>query len=254
VKNDLPWLADGDDSMYPAFMACRNFIAYCLLVFAAFVAFSWQNALADDCRAEPTPGVNWQNCDKTLLVLEDSDLGGANMSGANLSSTDFTNSNLLAANLEKATLVRASLAGSTATRARFARIEAYRTDFSGMDAQGASFQSAELQRSKFQGAKLANADFTKADLGRSQFDGAEVGGSRFSLASLARADFRGATFGAPVDFDRAFLFLTRIEGVNLAAATGLTQWQVDMACGDDRTMLPSGLKKPQSWPCQFQQE
>jgi uncharacterized protein YjbI with pentapeptide repeats len=74
------------------------------------------------------------------------------------------------------------------------------------------------------------------------------------LTNLARADFRGATLSKPVDFDRAFFFLTRIEGVDLAAATGLTQWQLDMACGDDKTMLPAGLKKPKDWPCQFQQD
>jgi uncharacterized protein YjbI with pentapeptide repeats len=137
---------------------------------------------------------------------------------------------------------------------RFARVEAYRTDFSGISADDASFESAELQRSNFANARLSNVTFTKADLGRSHFDGAEVGGSRFSLTNLARADFRGARFSAPVDFDRAFFFLTRIEGVDLSAATGLTQWQLDMACGDDKTVLPEGLKKPAPWPCKFQQD
>jgi uncharacterized protein YjbI with pentapeptide repeats len=74
------------------------------------------------------------------------------------------------------------------------------------------------------------------------------------LANLSRADFREATFAKPVDFDRAFMFLARLEGVDLTAATGLTQWQVDMACGDDKTVLPAGLTKPKAWPCKFQQE
>ncbi|TIT32809.1 MAG: pentapeptide repeat-containing protein, partial [Mesorhizobium sp.] len=26
------------------------------------------------------------------------------------------------------------------------------------------------------------------------------------------------------------------------------------ACGDARTELPSGLTRPEDWPCQFQQE
>ena len=34
----------------------------------------------------------------------------------------------------------------------------------------------------------------------------------------------------------------------------LVQWQVDMACGDDKTVLPAGLKKPAVWPCKFQQD
>ena len=123
-----------------------------------------------------------------------------------------------------------------------------------MDARGASFQNAALQRSNFSKARLDGADFTKSDLGRSQFDGADVGGSRFAYANLARADFRGAKFAAPVDFKSAFLFLTRFEGLDLTAATGLVQWQLDMSCGDDKTRLPAGLKRPASWPCNFQQD
>jgi uncharacterized protein YjbI with pentapeptide repeats len=209
---------------------------------------------ADDCHDAPAPGIDWQNCDRTNLMLSGSDLSGANLAGADFSATDLRNNNLTGANLEKATLVRASLAGSVAKGSRFARIEAYRTDFSQIDARDANFQNAELQRSNFHHAKLAGADFTKADLGRSQFDGADISGDRFSLANVSRADFRGTTINAPVDFDHAFFFLARIEGVDLARATGLVQWQLDMACGDVRTRLPAGLTKPKTWPCQFQQD
>ncbi len=225
------------------------------MILAFLIASPVQNAMAsDDCQSAPRAGIDWRDCDKTMLILKESDLSGANMSEADFSSTDLSASNLQASNLEKATLVRANLANSEAKGARFARVEAYRTNFSGIDAPGVSFQSAELQRSNFHHAKLAGADFTKADLGRSQFDGADVGGSHFGLTNLARADFRGATFAAPADFDRAFFFLTRIEGVDLSSATGLIQWQVDMACGDEKTTLPQGLKRPATWPCQFQQE
>jgi uncharacterized protein YjbI with pentapeptide repeats len=221
---------------------------------AGLLACSWTGARADDCRSSPVPGIDWQGCDKKLLML-----GGSNLEGAKLLETDFTTTdlrgaNLAGADLEKAKLVRASLAGATAKGTRFARVEAYRTNFSGIEAPDASFESAELQRSNFAEAKLSNVNFTKADLGRSQFDGADIGGSRFSLANVARADFRAAAFSAPVDFERAFLFLARIEGADLSAATGLVQWQVDMACGDDKTVLPAGLTKPAQWPCKFQQD
>ncbi|UJW76890.1 pentapeptide repeat-containing protein [Rhizobium sp. SL42] len=241
--------------MRPVIATRGKSVLQCLLLMAACAGLFRQDVLAaDDCRASPVPGINWQDCDKKLIMLDSSDLSGANLTRTDFTSTDLRNSNLTEANFEKAVLVRASFAGSTAKGTRFARIEAYRTDFSQLDAPGAVFSGAELQRSVFTQAKLAGADFTKADLGRSQFDGADVGGSRFSLANLARADFRGAAFASPVDFERAFFFLTRIEGVDLAGATGLTQWQLDMACGDDATVLPAGLKKPASWPCQFQQE
>lgn len=233
----------------------RRSTPYCGILLLGFLGFSAETAFAsDDCQTAPTSGIDWQNCDKTMLMLSESDLSGAKLAGSDFSSTDLRSSNLTGANLEKATLVRANLSATTAKGAHFAKVEAYRTDFSQIDAPGADFQNAELQRSNFKQAKLANADFTKADMGRSQFDGADVSGSRFTLANVSRVDFRGAKFGAPVDFDRAFFFLTRIEGVNLGKATGLGQWQLDMACGDDKTVLPASLTKPKSWPCQFQQE
>ena len=224
------------------------------LLAAVLLGSSGQIAVANNCRSAAAPGIDWQGCDKNLLMLGGSDLADAKLGEADFSATDLRGANLAGANLEKAKLLRAGLAGSTATGARFARVEAYRTDFSKIEADTASFESAELQRSNFTDARLSNVNFTKADLGRSQFDGAEVGGSRFSLANLARADFRGASFSKPVDFDRAFFFLTRIEGADLAASTGLVQWQIDMACGNDKTMLPAGLKKPGHWPCKFEQD
>ncbi|NKN34926.1 pentapeptide repeat-containing protein [Agrobacterium sp. a22-2] len=241
--------------MRPSITTYRKAILQSVLMLAALFGCSWQEALAaNECRVSPTPGINWQNCDKKLLMLNGSDLGGANLTEADFTSTDLRDSNLAGAIFEDAVLVRASLARSKAQGANFSGIEAFRTEFGGMDAPGAVFVSAELSRSNFTKANLADTDFRKADLGRSQFDGADVSGSRFSLANLARTDFRQAAFAKPVDFDRAFMFLTRIEGVDLSAATGLTQWQLDMACGDDATVLPTGLKKAASWPCKFQQE
>jgi hypothetical protein len=47
------------------------------------------------------------------------------------------------------------------------------------------------------------------------------------------------------------MFVTRVEGLDLSTATGLTQAQVDVACGDDKTKLPAKLTVPKSWPCKF---
>ena len=209
---------------------------------------------AYDCRAAAAPGVNWEGCDRKLLMLRSSDLSGAKLADANLTSTDLRDSNLVEADFEKATLFRASLAGAKAAGTKFDRIEAYRADFTGIDAAGASFASAELQRASFEGALLAKADFTKADLGRAQFHGADLTGSRFSLANLARADFRGIVPSTSVDFDGAFLFIARLEGLDLSTATGLKQQQIDIACGDEKTLLPDGLMSPAAWPCKFDQE
>ncbi|MCX7303022.1 MAG: pentapeptide repeat-containing protein [Hyphomicrobiales bacterium] len=218
---------------------------------AAFSALAPGVASAADCSASAGPGVDWTGCDKKIIIMSGSDLSGATLVETNFASTDLRDSNLLAANFEKATLVRASLARSKADGAKFDRIEAYRTNFSEIMASGATFASAEMQRSNFTGAKLDNVDFTKAELGRADFTDADISGAKFALANLARADFSKAKFSAPLDFAGSFFFLTRIEGVDLSTATGLAQWQVDMACGNGETKLPAGLTAGPNWPCAF---
>jgi uncharacterized protein YjbI with pentapeptide repeats len=206
-------------------------------------------AQAADCGNVASPGLDWSECSKTNIMLEGSDLQGANLAGAHFDSTDLSNANLTLANLEKATLVRAWLKNARAEAANFSRIEAYRADFSNISANGARFASAELQRAEFGGAQLTNADFQKAELGRADFDKAVLTGSNFSLANLSRAALSGATIKGPVAFGGAFMYLTRIEGLDLSTATGLEQEQINLACGDKATVLPAGLKSPENWPC-----
>ena len=236
--------------MSPAMRSCTG-ICGLAIVAAAFLMSSSMPSGAADCSANAGPGVDWTDCDKKLLILSGSDFNAAMLAEADFTSTDLRNTNLLMANLEKATLVRASLAGARAEGANFNRIEAYRTNFSQIHARGATFVSSELQRSNFSGAVLTNADFTKADLGRADFSGAEMTGTRFHLANLSRADLSKTSFTGPLDFADSFMFLTRIEGMDLSAATGLEQWQVDMSCGDSATKLPARLSPPGNWPCQF---
>ena len=41
----------------------------------------------------------------------------------------------------------------------------------------------------------------------------------------------------------------RVEGVDLSKSTGLTNSQLEIACGDNDTKLPPGLERPDAWPC-----
>lgn len=226
-------------------LASGLFLAF---AFAAGVAAS-SPAAAAYCAGTPEPGLDWSECSKKNLMLPSSELAGANLSGTDFSLTDLSNSNLTSANLEKANLVRAWLAGARAEKANFARVEAYRSSFANIIANGASFVSAELQRADLSGAQLTGVDFSKAELGRVNFKGAVLTGTRFAVANLSRANLSGATFEGPIDFAEAFMFLTHIEGLDLSAAKGLQQSQVDLACGDDKTKLPEGLTAPTTWPC-----
>ncbi|WP_244483923.1 pentapeptide repeat-containing protein [Rhizobium sp. Root482] len=220
----------------------------CAALFLA-LAFVGAPAAAADCGGMPGPGLDWRDCSKKNLLLQSSVLQGANLAGADFSMTDLGHSDLSTANLEKTNLMRASLRGAKAEKASFAKAEAYRADFTGLAAAGASFAGAELQRADFTGADLTGTDFEKAEAGRANFDKAVLTGARFALANLSRAHLSNASFEGPLDFDRAFLFLTRIEGLDLSQAKGLEQAQIDIACGDDKTKLPAGLKTPPDWPC-----
>ncbi len=206
-------------------------------------------AMAAYCSSTPEPGLDWSECTKKNLMLPSSELEGANLSGTDFSLTDLSGSNLASANFEKANLVRAWLAGARAEKANFSRVEAYRSSFANIAANGASFAGAELQRADFSGADLTGANFEKAEVGRVMFKGAVLTGARFALANLSRANLSGATFEGPLDFDQAFMFLTHIEGLDLSAAKGLEQAQVDLTCGDKETKLPAGLTTPTGWPC-----
>src|SRR5687767_6319507 len=107
-----------------------------LPVMVGFLALAPGVAAAPACKSDPAPGIDWQECDKKLIILRGADISGANLVGADFTFTDLREANLLASNLEKAALVRASLAGASARGANFNRIEAYRTDFREIDAEG----------------------------------------------------------------------------------------------------------------------
>jgi hypothetical protein len=50
----------------------------------------------------------------------------------------------------------------------------------------------------------------------------------------------------------SYLFLTQLGAANLSRTVGLTQGQIEVACGTAETKLPAGLTQPKSWPCAFQ--
>lgn len=221
-----------------------------MLAFAiGFTCLGASATRAADCDSSPEPGLDWSECSKNNIMLDGSNLQGANLAGANLSVTGLPNSNLDGAHVEKANVMRAWFTGGTMKKANFSRVQGYRSGFSNVTADGASFASAELERANFAGAKLTGADFQKAELGRANFDKAVLTGTNFTLANLSRANLGGVTLKGPINFDRAFMFLTNIEGVDLSTAVGLQQPQLDLACGDDKTKLPASVKKPAEWPC-----
>ena len=202
------------------------------------------------CSDSPQEGVNWEGCRKRNLMLSGIDLRKAKLTKANFSSTDMRGSQLDGADFRKSVLLRVAFDGSSAKGAIFEKAIVYRVSFQKSDLTDAVFKKSEMVRVKFNDADLTGVSFSKSEAGRSVFSNARLSDNNFTFANLARADFRKAKISGSLDFESAYFYLTRIEGVDLSAAKNLAQWQIDMACGNGDTILPPGLEKPSGWGCE----
>jgi NACHT domain-containing protein/pentapeptide repeat protein len=77
----------------------------------------------------------------------------------------------------------------------------------------------------------AELDLERADLEAAVLRGANMSNARFQDANLSNADL---THGI-------------LHGADLREAKGLTQEQLDQTSGNERTMLPPGLRAPRHW-------
>lgn len=108
------------------------------------------------------------------------------------------------------------------------------------------FSNAVMSRADASGSEFEGADFTETDLRRASFADASCPRARFERAMLAdangsRADFTRASF-AGADVTSMTFVSANLSGADMRGARGLTQAQLDEACGDARTRLPRGLR------------
>ncbi len=117
----------------------------------------------------------------------------------------------------------------------------------------ADFSSKRLTGRNFAGSRLRQADLSATVMNHTVFAGGDLrdvnayGGvfssSVFSGANLTHASFVGAYLQG-AEFRGATLDGTNFSGAEMSRARGLTQRQLDAACGDDATTLPRGLSIP----------
>jgi len=200
------------------------------------------------CSDKPKPNVDWTKCTKMQLVLRNNDLSGAVLQRTNLSSTDLAGAKLQGAVLVETIIDRARLAEADLTGSDMTKAQGSRANFQKANLAGVTLAKSELLRADFSEANLENADLSKAELGRALFVEANLNGADFSYSNIARAKFSEAQI-ENVNLTRAYTYLTRIEGVDLSKTIGLTQEQLELACGDSETQLPDELERPTSWPC-----
>ena len=103
------------------------------------------------------------------------------------------------------------------------RCNLFQADLSGKVLKGRNLAGARLRQADLSLAEMNRTSFAGGDLRDVNFYGGVFGGANFRGATLAGANFSGA------EMDRA---------------VGLTQAQLNRACGDASTRLPRGLSVP----------
>ena len=105
----------------------------------------------------------------------------------------------------------------------------------------ADFSNLEMKDRDFAGARLRQADFSAAVMNHTSFAGGDLRdvnayGAVLSSASFADANLTNASFVG------TYLEGANFSGAEMSRAVGLTQRQLDTACGDEATSLPRGLR------------
>lgn len=121
----------------------------------------------------------------------------------------------------------------------------FQAEFNGLQATGLDFSGARLRQADLSLTVLNRARFNRADLRDVNAYGGVFSSASFSGANLTNAGFVG-TYLRGANFSGATLTGADFSGADLTGARGLSQAQLDRACGDATTALPSGLHIP---PC-----
>jgi uncharacterized protein YjbI with pentapeptide repeats len=202
-----------------------------------------------DLKRAKLQGADLRDADLTDADLRDADLRGASLMGASLTGADLRRAKLRGAYLVGADLKRAKLQGADLRDAYLTDVDLPSVDLRDADLRdayltGAKLQGADLRGASLTGAYLTGADLPSADLRDADLRGAYLAGANLQDANLQDTDLRGAYLAGLAGADLAGTTLTGayLTGANLETVTGLTQDQVDKACWDDTTTLPTTTK------------
>lgn len=121
----------------------------------------------------------------------------------------------------------------------------FQAEFNGLQATGLDFSGARLRQADLSLTVLNRARFNRADLRDVNAYGGVFSSASFAGANMTNAGFVG-TYLRGANFSGATLVGTDFSGADLTGARGLTQSQLDRACGDATTVLPGRLHIP---PC-----
>lgn len=128
-----------------------------------------------------------------------------------------------------------ALPARAADPAAVAKIHGGIVDCVGCDLSGADLSNTCVKDHDLHGADFTGANATLMCMSFANFTGVSFRNTELSGANLAGARMDGA------DLTGAGTSITSFLGTDLRHVKGLTQKQLDVACGDARTLLPPGL-------------
>lgn len=117
----------------------------------------------------------------------------------------------------------------------------FQADFGSSEMRGRNFSGARLRQSDLSLSVMNGTNFAGADLRDVNAYGGVFTGANFAGANLSAASFVG-TYLQGANFSGARLDGTNFSGAEMDRARGLTQAQLNGACGDEATTLPRGLR------------
>ncbi len=153
---------------------------------------------------------------------------------------------LIAAALAAATPALAQNAGQIAQVSRGASCAGcnlFQADLSSRELGGLNLSRSRLRQADLSLTVMNRASFAGADLRDVNAYGGVFGGANFAGADLTNATFVG-TYLEGARFQGANLHGANFSGAEMDRATGLSQAQLNQACGDQATLLPRGLRIP----------
>lgn len=129
-----------------------------------------------------------------------------------------------------------AISARAADPAAVAKIHGGIVDCVGCNLAGADLTNTCVKEHDLHGADFTGANATLMCMSFANFTGVSFRGAELSGANLAGAKMDGA------DLTGAGTSITSFLGTDLTKVKGLTQRQLNVACGDAATKLPPGLK------------
>ena len=185
-------------------------------------------------------GANLWGANLTGADLRGADLHGVGLSRANLRGADLVEASLGEAYLREANLVEAKLSSADLRTANLVGANLQKADLRGADLGQANLKDAGLREANLLYADLTGANLKNAILRETYLVGTILEKANLCKANLTDANLTGANLTG-ANLTGANLTGAILEHANLRDVLGLDQTQLDLACGDDRTMLPATL-------------